>query len=75
MHTLEIYFWRAINPLMNKSTGVRWFMRSAYRATQPMGRAAERILESPFGILYFAAVLFVGSAAFGFGYLIGLWLG
>jgi hypothetical protein len=75
MHTLEIHFWRVVNPLMNKSAGVRWFMRSAYRTTKPLGRAADRILESPFAILYFAAVLVLGSAAFGFGYLIGLWLG
>lgn len=75
MQTVEIQFWKLVTPLMSKSAGARWMMRSFYRTTRPLIGVTERVLGVPLDIIFFAIVLFAGSSAFLFGYLIGLWLG
>ena len=75
MQSVEIHFWRLVTPLMSKSSGARWMIRTFYRTAQPVISATERILGVPLDVIFFAIVLFAGSTAFLFGYLIGLWLG
>ncbi len=75
MQSAEIHFWRLVNPLMNKSVGVRKMVRALYSAARPVARTSDHLLESSLDVIFLAIVIFIGCAAFGCGYLIGLWLG